>query len=110
MSGTLPVPSSVSQESQLGPQLFILYINDIINKFHYATVRMYADDLKIYAIVNNFHNKENLQCELNKLGKWADNWQIKINFEKCQVIHLGTKNNKFTNKLDPHNIEVIESM
>ena len=54
MSGTLPVPSSVPQGSKLGPLHFILYINDIINNFHHAKVRMYADDLTIYAVVNNF--------------------------------------------------------
>ena len=72
MSGTLPVPSTVPEGSKLSPTLFILYINDIINNFHYAKVRMYADDVTIYAVVNNFHDKENLQYELNKLVKWAD--------------------------------------
>ena len=43
MSGTLPVPSSVLQGSKLGPLglLFILYVNDIINNFLNAKVRMY---------------------------------------------------------------------
>ena len=58
MSGTLPVPSSESQGSKLGPLLFILYVNDFINNFHYARVRMHADDLTIYAVVNNFQDKE----------------------------------------------------
>ena len=35
---------------------------------------MYADDLIIYAVVNNFKDKENLQSELNTLVKWADKW------------------------------------
>ena len=30
---------------------------------------MYADDLKIYAVVNDFQDKENLQLELNELLK-----------------------------------------
>ena len=32
---------------------------------------MYADDLTIYTVINNFQDKENLQLELNELLKWA---------------------------------------
>ena len=69
---------------------------------------MYADDLIIYAVVNNFQDKENLQLELNELLKWANKWQLKINFDKCHTIHLGFKNNNFTYRLDLHNIEVSQ--
>ena len=105
MSGTLPVPGFVPQGFKLGPLLFILYINDIINNFHSAKVRMSADDLTIYAVANNFHDEENLQSELDNLVKWADEWQLKINFEKFHIIHQSTKNNNFTNKLDSQYIE-----
>ena len=37
---------------------------------------MYADNLTIYAVVNDFQDKENLQLELNELLKWADKWQL----------------------------------
>ena len=107
-SNNLPVPSSVPQGTKLGPLLFILYINDIITNFKFAKVRMYADDLTIYAVVNNFQDKENLQLELNELVKWANKWQLKINFDKCHVIHMGSKNNNFTYRLDLHNIEVSQ--
>ena len=38
--------------------------------------------------------------------KWAYKWQLKINFDECHVIHLASKNNNFTYRLDLHNIEV----
>ena len=63
--------------SKLGPLLFILFVNDIINNFHYAKVRMYANNLKICAVVNNFQDKENLQSELTKLVKWQINGNLK---------------------------------
>ena len=74
---TLPVFSFVPQGSKLGPLLFILYITDIINNFHYAKVRMYADVLTIYAVVNNFKDKEILQYELNKLENGLINSNLK---------------------------------
>ena len=98
------------QGTKLGPLLFILFINDIINNFKFAKVRMYADDLTMYAVVNNFQDKENFQLELNELLKLANKWQLKINFDKYHVdlIHLGSKNNNFTYRLDLHNIEVSQ--
>ena len=33
---------------------------------------MHADDLTIYAVVNDFQDKENLQLEENELVKWAN--------------------------------------
>ena len=66
---------------------------------------MYADDLTINAVENDFQDKKNLQLELNELLKWANKWQLKINIDKCHVIHLGFKNNNFTYSLDLHNIE-----
>ena len=67
---------------------------------------MYANDQTVYAVVNNFQDKENLQLELNELLKWANKWQLKINFDKYHVIHLGSENNNFTYRLNLHNIEV----
>ena len=58
--------------------------------------------------MNNFQDKENLQLELNELLKWTNKWQLKINFDKCHVIHLGSEKNNFTNRLDLHNIEVSQ--
>ena len=34
----------------------------------FAKVKMYADDLTIYAVVNNFQDKENLQLKLSVIG------------------------------------------
>ena len=56
---------------------------------------MYADDLTINAVINDFQDKENLLLEYK--------WQLKINFDKCHVIRLGSKNNNFTYRLDQGN-------
>ena len=93
------VNSSVPQWSKLEPLLYILYANDLVEIFKYAKVKMYADDLTIYAIVNNESEKHKLQSELNELCKWTDKWQLSINFNKCSVLHFGYKDNNFTYKL-----------
>ena len=50
--------------------------------------------------MHDFQDKENLQLELNELVKWAHKWQLKINFDKCHVIHLGSKNYNFIYRLE----------
>ena len=63
----LPVISSVPQGSKLGPLLYILYANDIMQNFKFAKVKMYADDVTVYAVVNNVSDGIKLQNELNHL-------------------------------------------
>ena len=56
-SNNSPVPSSLPQGTKLSPLLFILFVNDIINNFKFSKAKMYADDLTIYAVVNDFQDK-----------------------------------------------------
>ena len=37
---------------------------------------MYADDLTIYAAVNNEFDRKTLQFELNLLCEWCDKWGL----------------------------------
>ena len=63
----MPVLSSVPQRSKLGALLFILYTNDIMQNFKFAKVKMYADDLTVYGVVNNVNDIIKFQNELNNL-------------------------------------------
>ena len=66
-----------------------------MQNFKFAKVKMYADDLTVYAIVNNINDRIKLQNELNNLLEWSKKWQLNINFDKCHVIHIGKKNLHF---------------
>jgi hypothetical protein len=45
-SNWLPVKAGVPQGSILGPLLFIIFINDIVNEIN-AEIKLFADDTKI---------------------------------------------------------------
>lgn len=50
-SGWSPIISGVPQATILGPILFVIYINDISINIT-STVKSYADDTKIYSMIN----------------------------------------------------------
>ena len=106
LSKNYPVISSTLQGSKLAPLLYILYANDISKMFKYIKIKMHADDVTIYAIADNPNDHKLIQNDLNNLIYWADSWHLKINFEKCHVIHFGHKNSNFEYYFNMHKIGV----
>ena len=85
------VTSGVPQGSVLGPILFLIFINDLPENLR-CTVSLFADDVKILSCVNNTQNKEHLQDDINNLCNWCTEWQMKLNVDKCKVMHMGRTN------------------
>ena len=92
-SDFIPVVSGVPQGSVLGPLLFLLYINDIVDLFgNDLTVKLFADDVKMYVNISDVKNVNTLQEGLFALSRWASDWQLNISIKKCAVLHLGRNN------------------
>ena len=77
------VTSGVPEGSVLGPSLFLLYINDLVNVIKNSDVRLYADDVKLFREVVDLHDVHLLQADLDNLFKWAQTWQFNISVNKC---------------------------
>ena len=79
-----PVISSVPQDSILGPLLFVIYINDIVDitplSHSHNGLYLYADDAKLFDIGSNFIN---LQAVLDKLSTWLQERQLDLAASKC---------------------------
>ena len=82
------VTSGVPQGSVLGPLLFVLYINDVAETIQ-CKLGIFADDTKIYSIINSARDVEKLQCDLNSMREWSRSWLLNLNLEKCKVMHIG---------------------
>ena len=93
------VESGIPQGSVLGPIFFIIYINDLPDNLQ-NQARMYADDTKLYGIVNVEAQHKSLQDDLNTVTGWANLWQLQFNISKCKVMHYGTHNNQFTYNME----------
>jgi len=92
-SGWSDVLSGVPQGSVLGPILFVCYINDMPANIA-SFVYMYADDTKLFSKVNCRSDIEQLQSDLDRLGKWAEEWQLSFNVDKCKIMHFGGSRNE----------------
>ena len=85
--------SGVAQGAILGPILFLIYLNDrpsIVN----SSVKLFADDTKIYREVSHDSDTSALQSDLDSLEEWTRNWQVKFNSEKCEVMRISYKQDK----------------
>jgi hypothetical protein len=88
------VRSGVIQGSTIGPILFLLFINDIVDIIKGdVSCKLYADDLKLYSAVTIQNMPAySLHNAVDDLVAWADQWQLSINISKCHVLHLGRIN------------------
>ncbi|MCG8048538.1 MAG: reverse transcriptase domain-containing protein [Candidatus Thiodiazotropha endolucinida] len=90
--------AGVPQGSVLGPYLFLLYINDIVDSIQ-CNIRLFADDTSLFTVVENNNSIKLLNEDLQSIAQWANQWCITLNPVK-------TKSMLFTRKRNPtqHNI------
>ncbi|CAF0898466.1 unnamed protein product [Brachionus calyciflorus] len=83
------VTSGVPQGSVLGPLLFVVYINDILDLIK-SPFLSYADDLKMIGVLGKDELVSNkLQNDLNELFNWSKKWSTKLNLLKCKTMYIG---------------------
>jgi len=79
--------SGVPQGSVLGPLLIILFVNDLPDWIK-NSMRMFADDTKVWCPISSTSDSQILQDDLNNLNKWSDQWMLRFNATKCKVMHV----------------------
>ena len=77
------VTSGVPQGSILGPDLFIMFIDDLPNVLKHSECLLFADDAKIYKLIKCIADCILLQHDLNSMVAWCNTWNIRLNLKKC---------------------------
>jgi len=83
------VTSGVPQGTVLGHLLFILYVNDLDSVVKKSTIKIFADDVLLYAPANTKQECSDLQNDLNAIFNWTICWQLKLNIAKCEALANG---------------------
>ena len=109
-SETMPVVCGIPQGSIIGPLLFLIYMNDIINTSELLHFVLYADDTNIFishADKNTLQNYANV--ELNKISCWFKANKLFLNTDKTKYMFFCSNKRQqlqfdFSIKLD--NLEI----
>lgn len=91
----------VPQGSILGPLLFILYINDLVNCLKYCSVKLFADDTLLYVTVNDLElGVRNVNEDLSRLFGVICQNELKLNVDKTKVMIITNK------QIDRENVNI----
>ncbi len=113
-SSLTDIKTGVPQGSILGPLLFSIYINDLINVSAKLSYLMYADDTTIYFNLEDFpiNNIEySVSCELSKVHTWLQHNKLSLNADKtkCMTFHTRQKKiNPLIFSIDGQQIENVK--
>ena len=81
----IPVTSGVPQGTVLGPVLFNVFINDIVDEID-SDIRLFADDCVCYRPIKSIQDCKILQKDINHLAAWANKWCMRFEPSKCKTM------------------------
>ena len=85
------VISGMPQGSVLGPALFVIYINTLIEVVRYSNMFLFADDNKLFKIVQPEQDSSLLQYDIDPMYNWTLNSLLLFHPKKCFTTHIDSK-------------------
>lgn len=86
------IKCGVPQGSVLGPLLYLLYVNDIVNVSRQTVPILFADDTNIFLEGDNIENvMDRMNLEMKNLVEWTIANKLSLNVEKTNYMIFSTK-------------------
>ena len=102
-----PVISGVPQGTVLGPILFVLYINDLLDSISYSKGFSFADDTKLIGAIREMSSVGLLQNDLNIVIEWSRVNNMELHEQKFEVVSYPLNKSKALREL-PFYPETVE--
>ena len=94
------ITSGVPRGSILGPLFFVIFINDLPDVVcSDNTIALYADDSKMFRVIDCDEDLIYFQEDLDKLHQWSQRNQMDFNTKKCKIMRITRKQVPFTNSV-----------
>ena len=55
-------------------------------------VKLFTDDTKLYSVINNQQEAEELQTDFDNICMWSEKWLLNFNIGKCKHNHISKIN------------------
>ena len=88
------ITAGVPQGSVLGPLLFLVYINDIVDQISSDCFLFTDDSLLLDEVTSPTQSAVKLNSDLTSISIWAQNWLVTMNAQKTKSMFFSAKLNK----------------
>ena len=93
ISECVSVKTGIGQGTIVGPLIFLLYINDIVNSLPNVHINMYADDCILYSTGNTWNQVHiHLQAGLDGFDDWCRHNNMVLNISKSKCLLIASRN------------------